>query len=154
MTPSRNSHAPRLAGPGTVYQGCLQALDPQAADARCLAKTGPVWSAGAASPPLAGAIVLVRTPLGAIPLRHYRYHSFSGFEWGYRGSGPADLARCILLHYFAVTPSRQGEIYPPLSGELPVRYYDFMTQIIASLPRRLPWSLTAPQLSAWIAAHS
>jgi hypothetical protein len=31
------------------------------------------------------------------PLRHVVRHSPTGFEWGYGGSGPADLARCLLL---------------------------------------------------------
>jgi len=30
------------------------------------------------------------------PLQHRVYHSPTGFEWGYPGSGPADLARSIL----------------------------------------------------------
>lgn len=30
------------------------------------------------------------------PLRHEVYHSPDGFEWGYGGSGPADLARSIV----------------------------------------------------------
>lgn len=32
-----------------------------------------------------------------IPLKHYMRHSPDGFEWGYAGSGPAELARCILI---------------------------------------------------------
>lgn len=31
------------------------------------------------------------------PLRHYVRHSPTGFCWGYGGSGPADLARCLLI---------------------------------------------------------
>jgi hypothetical protein len=31
------------------------------------------------------------------PLRHVVKHSPTGFEWGYEGSGPADLARCLLI---------------------------------------------------------
>lgn len=31
------------------------------------------------------------------PLRHVCRHSPDGFEWGYGGSGPADLARSILV---------------------------------------------------------
>lgn len=30
------------------------------------------------------------------PLRHLVLHSPSGFEWGYSGSGPTDLARSII----------------------------------------------------------
>lgn len=32
-------------------------------------------------------------------LRHIPYHSPDGFEWGYGGSGPADLARSILYDF-------------------------------------------------------
>lgn len=31
------------------------------------------------------------------PLRHRDRHSPDGFQWGYGGSGPADLARSILF---------------------------------------------------------
>lgn len=31
------------------------------------------------------------------PLKHVVKHSPTGFEFGYSGSGPAELARCILL---------------------------------------------------------
>ena len=37
------------------------------------------------------------------PLRHVAWHSPDGFEWGYAGSGPADLALSILAHYFKET---------------------------------------------------
>jgi hypothetical protein len=30
------------------------------------------------------------------PLKHLMYHSPDGFEWGYGGSGPADLARSMV----------------------------------------------------------
>ena len=38
-------------------------------------------------------------------LRQCVYHSPSGFETGYAGSGPADLALSILADYFNATPS-------------------------------------------------
>lgn len=31
------------------------------------------------------------------PLRHHVKHSPTGFSWGYGGSGPAELARCLLI---------------------------------------------------------
>lgn len=31
------------------------------------------------------------------PLQHHVRHSPTGFNWGYLGSGPADLARCLLI---------------------------------------------------------
>lgn len=49
-------------------------------------------------------------------------HSPDGFNWGYRGSGPADLALNILL---AVTKDR----------EIAWRYHqDFKEEVIANLP--------------------
>lgn len=32
------------------------------------------------------------------PLRHVVRHSPAGMDWGYRGAGPADLARSLLIH--------------------------------------------------------
>ncbi len=31
------------------------------------------------------------------PLTHHQLHSPTGFAWGYGGSGPSELARCLLL---------------------------------------------------------
>lgn len=39
------------------------------------------------------------------PLLHVVHHSPSGFEWGYGGSGPSDLALSILCDYFEEDPS-------------------------------------------------
>ena len=36
---------------------------------------------------------------GSIPLKHIVRHSPDGFQWGYGGSGPADLALSILTDY-------------------------------------------------------
>lgn len=41
--------------------------------------------------------VFVVTDTGVDRLRHHVRHSPTGFEWGYGGSGPAELARCILI---------------------------------------------------------
>jgi hypothetical protein len=45
------------------------------------------------------------------PLRHVVKHSPTGFEWGYEGSGPAELARCLLIDVLgpaAVCPECNG----------------------------------------------
>jgi hypothetical protein len=46
------------------------------------------------------------------PLKHVMIHSPDGFEWGYNGSGPADLALSILADFFGENPTpgelRQG----------------------------------------------
>ena len=40
----------------------------------------------------------------ARPLTHIAYHSPDGFEWGYAGSGPADLALAVLADHFEEPP--------------------------------------------------
>lgn len=40
-----------------------------------------------------------------IELAHDCHHSPNGFEWGYHGSGPADLARSILKDHLGFVPS-------------------------------------------------
>jgi uncharacterized protein DUF6166 len=39
---------------------------------------------------------------GVRPLAHHVRHSPNGFSWGYAGSGPSELARCILLEHFGL----------------------------------------------------
>jgi hypothetical protein len=41
------------------------------------------------------------------PLSHFARHSPSGFEWGFAGSGPADLARSIWHITLAAVSRRQ-----------------------------------------------
>src|SRR5207302_1533158 len=41
-------------------------------------------------------------------LRHIPSHSPDGFEWGYGGSGPADLALAILIDHLRERPPRDG----------------------------------------------
>ena len=41
------------------------------------------------------------------PLHHVVFHSPTGFEWGYAGSGPADLALSILADYLHERPSKK-----------------------------------------------
>ena len=87
------------------------------------------------------------------PLRHYPYHSPSGFEWGYSGSGPAEVARCILLDHDRVTPKRRGALYPPAVGELPVSYQAFKFAVISRLPQDRPWSITSSEIETWAAGE-
>lgn len=44
-------------------------------------------------------------------LKHCNLHSPDGFETGYSGSGPADLAVSILADYFGVEPKRVENVY-------------------------------------------
>ena len=68
-----------------------------------------------------GTKVLVATSDGDYPLVHIVRHSPDGFEWGYGGSGPADLALSILTD--AVGP------------ELAERHYQaFKWTVVSGLP--------------------
>ena len=74
-----------------------------------------------------------RTPNGTIvevddggtrkPLKHIVRHSPDGFEWGYGGSGPADLAHSILAHHLAV------------QSVAPALYQAFKFEVIGRLER-------------------
>lgn len=66
------------------------------------------------------------TPTESLKIRR---HSPDGFEWGYGGSGPAQLALAILV---------QEELPPEL-------YQEFKEETIAKLDRE-EWTLTTPQV--------
>jgi Family of unknown function (DUF6166) len=76
-----------------------------------------------------------------LPLRLDLYnHSPTGFEWGYGGSGPAQLALALLAH-------ATGD------GELAVRLHqDFKWAVIGRLPQ-YHWSLRKETILEWVANH-
>jgi hypothetical protein len=65
----------------------------------------------------------------------YRYvnHSSTGFEWGYLGSGPAQLAFAILLDHFGAT------------GPALLWYQDFKEQVVANFLAN-HWELTSEEI--------
>jgi hypothetical protein len=66
-------------------------------------------------------------------------HSPGGFEWGYWGSGPAQLALAILADHLG-------------DDERAVRLHqDFKRVVVAMLPRE-SWALTAGQVAQAVAA--
>nr|PZN08439.1 MAG: hypothetical protein DIU64_10515 [Caldicoprobacter oshimai] len=68
------------------------------------------------------------------------YHSPTGFEWGYGGSGPADLALNIL---YAVTKDR----------ELAMRYHQkFKWEFIAGLPEE-GGIIKREEIIQWLRRH-
>lgn len=88
----------------------------------------------------------VVTDDGVYPLPHHVCHSPTGFEWGYHGSGPAELARCILIDHLGLTTEQLAEREPVL----PVSYQDFKVAFVAPLDRAGPWSITDEQIDEWI----
>lgn len=66
-----------------------------------------------------------------------RNHSPTGFEWGYGGSGPAQLALAILAHHLQ-------------DNEKAIAYYqDFKWSIIANLPRNNGWEINSSEVD-WV----
>jgi hypothetical protein len=95
----------------------------------------------------AATVIVIERNGPRYPLRHAVRHSPDGFQWGYGGSGPAELARCILLD-FCQPPVRcracgstESEVAHPVrcvdGGEhvfekdvLPVNYQEFKREFI------------------------
>ena len=73
-------------------------------------------------------------------LRHVEMHSPTGFEWGYAGSGPADLALSILVDYLG-----NEEAAEDLRGV-------FKEEVISRLPSTA-WMLTEDALAAFFHRH-
>lgn len=74
--------------------------------------------------------------------RHYEgRHSPDGFEWGYAGSGPAELARAILMLAFPGDGPAQGVRHP-------ANYQRFKEAVVQGLPKG-GWVLSGHVLLAW-----
>ncbi len=68
-------------------------------------------------------------------------HSPTGFEWGYGGSGPAQLALAILLDY---TGDKERAL---------AHYQDFKWEFVCTWSREPDgeWVLTGDQIKEWLA---
>jgi len=68
-------------------------------------------------------------------------HSPDGFEYGYGGSGPAQLALAILAHHTK-------------NDELAVKLHQkFKFNMIAPLPREAAWSISSDAVAEFVQAH-
>lgn len=76
--------------------------------------------------------------VGERMLKHRVRHSPSGFSWGYRGSGPADLARSILWEYLGEEP------HPACSQA-------FKERFVATWPQGSGWDIRGEVIGAWLA---
>ncbi len=87
---------------------------------------------------LSDVMVTVATSLTDVhPLKHIVRHSPTGFNWGYGGSGPADLALSILTDVFG------GRI------ELAdVFYFQFKADFLAGWRDR--WTITTEEIDSWL----
>ena len=117
-----------------------------------------------------GLRVVVRTQDGEAPyrLQHHVRHSPTGFECGYAGSGPSDLARCILIDFLGdeaiCAACDDGKIADESEGpqtcwecngevfKLPVDYQEFKFQVVAQLARD-GFELTGEEVAEWVKEH-
>lgn len=66
----------------------------------------------------------------------HRRHSPDGFNWGYAGSGPAQLALALLLEETG-------------SGDAQVWYQFFKREVVARWEDE--WTITSEEIHAWLA---
>lgn len=78
--------------------------------------------------------------LDLIPSLKFRRHSPTGFDWGYRGSGPSQLAFAIML-----------EVLPYWAAEL--MYVRFRDDVLLHLDND-KWTLTDAQISGWVSRNA
>jgi hypothetical protein len=78
-------------------------------------------------------------------LPHHVRHSPDGFEWGYAGSGPAELARCILIDFFDLHEQAEQDEYL----RLPVSYQDFKFKFIAGAAKE-GFVLDGTEIDTWV----
>lgn len=90
--------------------------------------------AGARGPD--GAVKVVRIRNGVqYPLPHLVHHSPTGMEWGYGGSGPADLARSII-----------GDVLGTNDPD-PVIYQEFKCDFVSGFGDR--WEVSIEDIHIW-----
>ncbi len=73
-------------------------------------------------------------------LQHIMRHSPDGFNWGYGGSGPGDLARSILMDHFSGTTYGVEMIYMKFKQDFVAHFGD-------------TWEITSDLISEWMEAR-
>lgn len=75
------------------------------------------------------------------PVSRIRNHSPTGFEWGYSGSGPAQLALALL--FYALRDEGAAE----------AAHQEFKSEVVARLDWRC-WTMTVDQIWDWWLFHA
>ena len=94
------------------------------------------------------------TARSSIPQRHVHYAP-RGFDWGFGGSGPADLALNVLALFLPLAPEatsvtlRDGSSISEAAWAL---HQEFKYDLIATLPRS-GGDISVQTIRAWITAH-
>lgn len=87
---------------------------------------------------------------GAQVLPHHVHHSPSGFNWGYGGAGPSELARCLLFDAFGAQPC-------PSDGECrcdnkwaEAAYPAYRDAVVANLEQTEDWKIDQTVIVDWV----
>jgi hypothetical protein len=95
-------------------------------------------------------------PCDCRPLAIVTYHSPDGIEWGYPGSGPADLALSILADYFGETPEQiqaaLKSLWSPRSKAAAL-HHRFKAEFLAN-EQRDQWQVRADVIEVWLSSPS
>ena len=95
-------------------------------------------------------------PCDCRPLPVVTYHSPDGIEWGYPGSGPADLAFSILADYFEEEKEQVltalKSLWAPRSKAAAL-HQDFKAQFLAQ-EQRDEWQIRADVIEVWLHSPS
>ena len=67
-------------------------------------------------------------------------HSPTGFEWGYYGSGPSQLAYAILRFFYSEKEARK-------------EYMQFKQDVIAKIPQNVLWVIDSSDITVWHVYH-
>ena len=94
------------------------------------------------------------TAISSIPQRHVHY-SPTGFDWGFGGSGPADLALNMLALFLPLAPEATGVVLRDgsfVSEAAWALHHECKYDLIATLPRS-GGHITAETIRTWITTH-
>lgn len=95
-------------------------------------------------------------PCECRPLAIVTFHSPDGIEWGYPGSGPADLALSILADYFEETPElvlgALRTLWTPRSKAAAL-HQRFKAEFLAN-EQRDQWQIRADVIEVWLRSPS
>jgi len=85
-----------------------------------------------------GAVGGQTVTVNGVPLKHIVEHSPTGFQWGYGGSGPADLALSILADCIGLDEARK-------------HYQNFKWGFVANFGNE--WQMTDEQIKDWLRSY-
>jgi len=102
-----------------------------------------------------GVVAKVVAELQEYPLPHIVCHSPTGFETGYGGSGPGDLALAILADHFGEEERHVRHGIGPRASRAARLHTLFKFDFIAPRPLLVgeAYTITSEEIATWLARH-